>query len=280
VQRDTTYIIVYSAVVCLVCSVLVAGAAVALKDRQDENAVLDRQRKVLVVGGLMTEGEALSNEEVKKRFAENFQPMVISLKTGEEAKELAVDSYDQQKELKDPGHSRAAPQNPAQIQRIPEHALVYRLVRNAQTEALILPIEGKGLWSTMYGFVALNSDLTTIKGLTFYKHGETPGLGGEVDNPKWKALWPGRKAFAEKPDNNPRIEVIKGTAGNAAADPHRVDGLSGATITSRGVGHTLRFWFGENGFGPFLQKMQQQNVGSGAPAVPAAETAEAEAEHG
>jgi Na+-transporting NADH:ubiquinone oxidoreductase subunit C len=106
----------------------------------------------------------------------------------------------------------------------------------------------------MYGFLALDKDLATIRGLSFYKHGETPGLGGEVDNPVWKAKWPGRLAFGEA--GTPDIHVIKGAAGPVESDPHRVDGLSGATITSNGVTHLLRFWLGENGFGPYLSKLR------------------------
>ena len=98
---------------------------------------------------------------------------------------------------------------------------------------LIMPIEGKGLWSTLYGFLSLDADMNTVRGITFYKHGETPGLGGEVDNPNWKALWNERQAFDA--DGSVEISVIKGRAGPASEDPHRVDGLSGATLTSKGV---------------------------------------------
>ena len=103
------------------------------------------------------------------------------------------------------------------------------------------------LWSTLYGFLALDARTFEIQGITFYQHGETPGLGGEIDNPKWKALWPGKRAFDE--NMNPVIEVVKG---QASAD-NEVDGLSGATMTSRGVTNLLRFWLGENGYGPYLK---------------------------
>ena len=104
--------------------------------------------------------------------------------------------------------------------------------------------------------MALDKDANTIKGLTFYQHGETPGLGGEVDNPKWKSLWPGRKAFGD--DGKPKIAVIKGQAGPVAEDPHRVDGLSGATITARGVSHLVKFWLGDYGFGPYLKQFKER----------------------
>jgi Na+-transporting NADH:ubiquinone oxidoreductase subunit C len=122
-------------------------------------------------------------------------------------------------------------------------------------DMLVLPIEGKGLWSTMYGFLALDKDLKTVRGLTFYQHGETPGLGGEIDNPRWKALWPDRVAYDEA--GEPVIEVIRGRAGTPDEDPHRIDGLSGATITARGVMHTVNFWLGDDGFGPYLETLRQ-----------------------
>jgi Na+-transporting NADH:ubiquinone oxidoreductase subunit C len=112
----------------------------------------------------------------------------------------------------------------------------------------------------MYGYIVLEKDLNTIGGLTFYKHGETPGLGGEVDNPKWKARWPGRKAFSEK--LTPAIRVSKGQIGSPDEDPYRVDALSGATITSNGVTFLLEFWLGENGFGPYISKLRAANSGS------------------
>ena len=125
-----------------------------------------------------------------------------------------------------------------------------------QVEKIILPIEGKGLWSTLYGFLALGPDTTSITGITFYQHGETPGLGGEVDNPSWKALWPGRRAFDD--EWKPAIQVIKGRAKSAAEDPYRVDGLSGATLTARGVNELVRYWLGEEGFGPYLERFRSE----------------------
>ena len=107
-------------------------------------------------------------------------------------------------------------------------------------------------------FLALNPNARTIRGLTFYEHKETPGLGGEVDNPRWKALWPGRLATDE--NGVPKISVVKGRAGPVSEDPYHVDGLSGATITSNGVTNLMDFWLGENGFGPYLSK---QRAGGG-----------------
>jgi Na+-transporting NADH:ubiquinone oxidoreductase subunit C len=136
--------------------------------------------------------------------------------------------------------------------------MIYHVMEAGSVARLIIPVEGKGLWSTLYGFLALEKDVDTITGITFYQHGETPGLGGEVDNPKWKALWKGRKAF--NADQEPTIEVLKGQAGSVQDAPHHVDGLSGATITSRGVTYLVQFWLGEHGFGPYLAKFRAGGV--------------------
>ena len=121
---------------------------------------------------------------------------------------------------------------------------------------LILPVYGKGLWSTMYGLLALKRDLRTVAGLTFYQHGETPGLGGEIDNPDWQAKWHGKQAL----DANGRviIDVIKGQVDATGADAyHQVDGLAGATLTSKGVENLLHYWLGRDGYGPLLERLRR-----------------------
>ena len=145
----------------------------------------------------------------------------------------------------------------AKIAKMPAYMVVYLVKENNKTEKVILPIYGKGLWSTMYGFIALDKDLKTIKGITFYDHAETPGLGGEIDNPRWKALWDGKLAFDE--EGAVAIEVIKGAVvpGSARAI-HQVDGISGATLTARGVGNLVRYWLGEDGFGPYLATLRAE----------------------
>jgi Na+-transporting NADH:ubiquinone oxidoreductase subunit C len=255
-QHSTGYIIGFATAVCFVCALVVATSAVGLKERQLENQLLDRQKKVLVVAGLMKEGERLDREEVATRFEASIQPNVVDLRTGNYDESIDPAQFDQRKASKDPATSMAAPANAAKVARLPHKALVYQVVRGGEIDSVILPIEGKGLWSTLYGYLALDTDTTTIRGITFYQHGETPGLGGEVDNPRWKARWPGRKAFDD--EWSPAISVKKGTAGSPEDDPYQVDGLTGATITSRGVSHLVRFWIGDDGFGPYLAQLRTQ----------------------
>lgn len=251
-QSKTSYIIGFAAAICLVCGVIVAGAAVGLKDMQVTNQILDRQKKVLTVSGLMEEGATLTAAEVKELFEANVKPRIVDMASGKYAPADAVDvaTYDPEKASKDPSMSKPAEANKAKVQSVPNLHLIYEVQKEGQVEMLVLPVKGKGLWSTMYGYVALEKDGETVSGLTFYQHGETPGLGGEVDNPKWKALWPGRKVYE---GDEVALMVVKGQAGSVEEDPYKVDGLSGATITSNGVTYLIQFWLGKKGFGPFIQ---------------------------
>lgn len=252
--NSTWYSLLFATVVCVVCSLLVAGSVILLKDRQRANQRLFVQKNVLLeVTGLVKPGEA-SAEELGRTFEQRIRARLVDLGAGEYVRHPDIDplNYDQREARNDPARSREVPANDAQVQRVPELVSVYLVMDGDQAEQVVIPIEGNGLFGPMYGFLALDRDTTTIRGLAYYETKETPGLGGEVNNPRWKALWPGRKAFDEK--WIPRINVVKGTAGPAAKDPYQVDGLSGATMTGNAVTNMLHFWLGKEGFGPYLAK--------------------------
>lgn len=243
--------------VCLVSSVLVAGAAVALKSRQDDNKKLDVQENILSISGLVKNPELLSREEVQAAF-NKITPKLVNLKTGKFDTSQNVDAFNQVAAAKDPerSHSLSAAQDTALIKRLENTAKVYLVEREGKLETLILPVRGYGLWSTLYGFLALEPDLKTVAGFGFYQHAETPGLGGEVDNPRWKSLWNGKEVFDDS--GNVAISVIKGSVDASMPNAkHKVDGLSGATLTSRGVDNLVNFWLGDNGFGPFLDNLKK-----------------------
>lgn len=237
--------------VALVASILVSSTAVFLKPIQENNKALEKKKNVLIAAGLYKEGVDI-NSEFKK-----VKAVVIDLTTGKEAKDINVEKYDMKAALKDPATTIALSPDKdiAKIKNIPKYSIVYLMKQNGNLTKIILPIYGKGLWSTMYAFIALDKDLNTIKGLTFYEHGETPGLGGEIDNPKWKSIWVGKKAFK---DNEVAIRVIKGSVDTSRKEAiHQIDGLSGATLTSVGVSDTVRFWLGEAGYGKYLSQLKQ-----------------------
>lgn len=250
-KNSTAYTVTFAAIVCLICGVAVAASAVGLKEKQETNKLIDKKSKVLAAAGLLPEGK-VAPRTIDEIFQENVVPKAVKLSTGEEATDVDPTAFDVQKAMRDPKTSGAAPENAAKVARLPEHSLIYEIKKGGTLDTLVIPVEGKGLWSTLYGFLALSADTETVKGLIFYQHGETPGLGGEVDNPRWRSLWEGRKPFNE--NFEPVIEVIKGAAGSVEDAPHQVDGLSGATITGRGVSHLIQFWIGEHGFGPTLAR--------------------------
>ena len=134
---------------------------------------------------------------------------------------------------------------------------VFLEYRDGDLNTVILPVRGYGLWGILYGYLAISNDLNTIVGLEFYEHKETPGLGAEIDNPAWKALWNGKKLFDE--EGNLLIKVIKGKVTvNEANSNYKVDGLSGATLTSNGVTNLLAFWLGELGYLKFLSNLKEE----------------------
>lgn len=238
-----------AAALCLLCSVIVSVAAVGLRPIQEANKAADKRKNIVQIGGLMQEGKT-----VDELFA-GIEARVVDLDTGEYTDAVDPASYDQRKAAKDPAMSEALSDDPALIKRRAKYATVYLVKDGDAVQRVILPIKGYGLWSTLYGFVALDGDLNTISGLGFYEHAETPGLGGEVDNPKWKGIWSGKQVF--NADGELAIEVIKGAVDPAMAGvEHKVDGLAGATLTSRGVSNLVRFWLGEQGFGPYLNKLR------------------------
>lgn len=245
--------------VCLVCSIIVAGAAVGLRPMQIENKKIDKQSNILAVAGLEIK------ESADKTFNQYIQTKLVDLATGEFVDGLTddqINKYDQRKASKDPQKSvQLTPeQNVAKIGRTAKLATVYLVSDdNGQLQRIILPIHGAGLWSTMYAFVAIKPDGNTIDALTYYEQGETPGLGGEVENPRWRGLFVGKELFDA--DGKPAIKIVKGQA--AAGSKHEVDGLSGATLTSVGVEHTFTFWLGEQGFGPFLSKVREGALNNG-----------------
>lgn len=257
-KNSTLYTVVFAAAVCLLCGVAVASAAVGLREQQDTNKLIDKKSKVLAAAGLLPDGK-VDAATISKLYEENVVPKVFELKTGNPATDVDPAEFDMQKAMKDPAQSESAPTNPAQVRSIPKYGVLYEIQKDGKTQSLVIPVEGKGLWSTLYGFMALSADLSVVDGLIFYQHGETPGLGGEVDNPSWRALWKGRKPFDAS--GKPVIEVIKGAAGSVEETPHKVDGLSGATITARGVTYLVQFWLGENGYGPTLAQYRGASPG-------------------
>ena len=241
---------------CLVCAVLVSFSAVALRPLQVHNKALDMKKNILDVAGLLEEGSNIDEE-----FAERIEAKIVDLETGDYVEDMNVAEYDQRKAAKDPALSVAIPKDKdiAHIRVKAKYAKVFLVKEGGAIKSIILPVHGYGLWSTLYGFLAVDPDGQTVQSINFYDQAETPGLGGEVVNPNWRALWKGKKIYPETSAdmNEPVLSVIKGVVENTkAGSQYQVDGLAGATLTSTGVSNLVKYWMSKEGFAPYLAKVR------------------------
>jgi Na+-transporting NADH:ubiquinone oxidoreductase subunit C len=252
--------LIVATALCLICSFVVSTTAVALRPLQEANRANKMKRNVLIAVGIW-DADVHTDADIDDLF-ESIETILVNLpdpdpdapEAGTLNVELDPATYNQRSAAKNPEESVSVPRDldVAGIKRREKVSLAY-LVRDeaGEVKTIVLPVYGKGLWSTLYGYLALDRDARTVRGITFYEHGETPGLGGEVDNPRWKAQWPGKTVADE--EGNPVLVVTKP---DRAEEEHEVDGLSGATVTAVGVQNTVRYWLGEHAFGPFLDQFR------------------------
>ncbi len=231
--------------VCLVCSIVVSGAAVGLRSLQQTNAALDKKSNILTAAGLYEIG--MSNSAIESTYSERVEQRYVNLDDGVFVEAPSQD-YDMYKAAKVTDQSSKVEGSNVGFQRRPNVASVY-LVRDdaGDVSRIILPVHGSGLWDLMYGFLAVDADGQTVRELIYYQQKETPGLGGEVQNPAWQAKWDGKELYE---NGEVAIRVVKNAN---PSNPHTIDALSGATLTSNGVENTVRYWVGEQGFGQFLK---------------------------
>lgn len=236
---------------CLLCSVVVSGAATILKPQQVANKLLDKKSNILTVAGIVD-----ANKTVDELFTQ-IEPRIVDMASGEYTDAVDAITFDQRKAANDAEYriDLDKSQDIASIRGMSKYGNVYLLRDGDEVSKIILPIKGYGLWSTMYGFIALESDGQTVSGITFYEHNETPGLGGEIENEKWQASWSGKQL--SNAQGEPVLSVIKGGVSSTTPDAeYKIDGLAGATLTSNGVSNLIKFWMGENAFGPYLKRVR------------------------
>jgi Na+-transporting NADH:ubiquinone oxidoreductase subunit C len=240
---------------CLVCSALISFSAVELRDLQEANKTLDKQNKILSAAGLLKEGSDASE------LFKSIDSKIVNLETGKFDFAINVLDYDEGSFSRNPETSieLSSDKDIALLKRRENFQTVYLHYENEDLNAIILPVRGYGLWGTMKGYLALRPDFKTIIGLEFFDHKETPGLGGEIDNPKWKAIWKGKEVFSNS--GEVVISVIKGSVDKSSnQSKYQVDGLSGATITSNGVTNLLSFWLGDMGYGPLIENIKSSET--------------------
>ncbi|MEM6620781.1 MAG: Na(+)-translocating NADH-quinone reductase subunit C [Pseudomonadota bacterium] len=236
---------------CLVASMVVSATAVSLRPMQEVNKLKDKQANILQVAGLYD-----PEVSVAEAF-QAFEPHVLDLETGQFTDAFDAATFDDRAAASDPATSIVLADDPAGIGRQAKYVTVYLLRDGAgEIDKVILPIHGYGLWSTLYGFIALEADGNEIYGLQFYEHAETPGLGAEVDNPRWKAQWSGKRLV----DNDGNLSITVAKTAPPAGEDYHVDALAGATLTSVGVDNLVKFWMGETGYKPFLENLKAGEI--------------------
>ncbi len=236
-MHKNTYVFFFAAAVTITCSILLAAAANLLKDRQQENIAFDIQKNILASAEL---GSAeMKRQEVLDLYDKYIRSKVINLQ-GEEVTDKTVDQIDPKKDL--------------------DLLPLYYAEENGEISAYIIPISGKGLWSTIYGYLALENDLNTIMGITFYKHGETPGLGGEIEKDWFTDNFKGKKIYSKNGDLV-SITVVKGKVENLIPTEeayHYVDGISGSTLTCNGLNKFLRNDL--ETYKPYFEKVKKEKM--------------------
>jgi Na+-transporting NADH:ubiquinone oxidoreductase subunit C len=241
--------ITVAALLCIVCSVLVSTTYVTLKPKQDKNAVLDAKKFILGAANLYD-----GSGDIESIYADKIEEKVLDIEAGVYA-EIAGEAFDLKKE---PEVKLA--NDPAGIGKARKREKVFLIKDgNGGYSGVILNIKGQGLWNLMWAYLALKNDGNTVIGLKYYQQGETPGLGAEVENPRWFNQWVGNKVYDS--NWNPKVKVTKAKSPEGSEDSkHEVDALSGATITSVGVESSLLYWLGEQGYGKFLANFRGGNL--------------------
>jgi len=247
--------LIVALLVALFGSVLVSASAILLRPRIEANLEGERQRNLLEIVQRLPGIEQLF-DRVEEAAVEAF---VVDLATGEIDRSLRPEDVDARAAAQDVARSIAIPpeRDIAGIRRVSRYEVVYLVRADDELRLIVLPVRGQGFASTLYGYLGLAGDANTVVGLGFYEHGETPGLGAQVDSPQWREQWQGK--WVRDPQGQLRIGVARGAlAPSDPSAPYQVDGLTGATFTSQGVNNLVRFWLGDDGFGPFLDRIRQE----------------------
>ena len=232
-------------VACIACAIIVSVTAVSVRPEQNLNVENEKKIKILAAAGIQTD-----------RVDEEFSKIKTVFVDFETDKLVIIDpAYDHIKAASNPDLSTVIPKadDIAVLKRRENIGTIYVWVdEQNDIEKLVLPIRGYGLWGTLYGYLSLDSDLNTVRGIEYYDHKETPGLGGEVDNPNWKSDWYGKRIYND--DGSVALYVTKG----ASSTDYEIDGISGATLTTNGVSNMIKYWLGDNGYGPIIKNLNEE----------------------
>ena len=211
-QFSNRYIFLFSIVMVVSVAALLSLAATLLQPAQERNLEVEKKKNMLEsinVPATRENTEELYDKYITESFVLNSRGELVS---GVDAFTVVIKN-EQKKPLED--------------QSLP----VFRAEPDDGEKVIIIPVEGKGLWGPIYGYVSLKSDMNTIYGVNFDHKGETPGLGAEINTTPFESQFHGKKIFDN--DSFISVQVLKG--GAPESDIHGVDGISGGTITSNGL---------------------------------------------
>ena len=224
-RQSNKYILIYAAILTVVCGGILAVASEGLKEKQQYNIDMEQKRNILSTVITLQEGVDV-NDLYSKRVRAFVVDAKGNVKEGMQPKDVNLAA-----EYKKPLDQRILP--------------VYEFKNeedSTKTEYVVLPVYGFGLWNNIWGFVALKSDFNTIQGVRFQHAGETPGLGARIETDeevqerfKGKSIYEGDKLVS--------VTMMKGEGNDYSDNPHRVDGMSGATLTAKGVNNMLVEYF-------------------------------------
>jgi Na+-transporting NADH:ubiquinone oxidoreductase subunit C len=232
-KESPAWVLGFAATIALGCSLIVATTVYWLRPIQAAFSAVEYNRVILAAAGLVEPGIELSDREVVDRFLD-LDTRIVDLETQSYTNAVDPLTYDY----------RAA----ASVEGRPRYMPVYILELDGQTERIVLPVFGRGMWSTIYGAVTLRGDFRTIAGVLFYEHGETPGIGDRIENPAWLAQWRGKQIFDDAGE-------VCFNIGGREIGPCNIDGITGATVTVSSIDDMIRDWFGPNGYGPYLRRL-------------------------
>ncbi len=249
-SRTKTFIV--ALLLALGCSTAVSLVSVQLRPLQEANLEVERQARL----DAMIEALPGLAAVVAETGADTIETRLVDLETGRFAPNIDHNSFNMREAAYDPDLSVAltGEEDLAGIGRRPNLAPVYFLSSAEEIRNVILPVSGSGYGGMIYAYLALEGDFNTITSLAVIEHSETPGLGARIMEDGWQALWQGKRVADDTGELS--IAVVQ----DGADGPFEVDGISGATRTSRGVTNILRFWLGQNGFGPFLRNLRDREI--------------------
>ena len=250
--RNAIVVVLLTAVLC---SSIVSAAVVMLRPIQLNNMMLERSRNIMQLTGLLEEGVEPEDEQMLELYA-GLDRRIVHIDMGEFDDSLDPDAFDKRRAVNDPELGTRIPSDLdlASLGRRSRFAPVYMVWSEDDLERVILPVRGAGMWSMLYGYISLESDLNTIAGMTFYEQQETPGLGDQITHEHWLEQWRGRRIFDDSGGIAFRVSEGQMEAGSDAAR-HQVDALTGATITGNSVTALIQYWFGPHGYGAFLDNL-------------------------